>query len=331
MKNRQIALLFAISTFFVLISPALFAQEELLAWVNAPLGGLPPMGAYSISYYSDKDVKNQDTSLRLIEHNLWGFVPLLNKPDKDLAIFGPFEIKNIETDAILPTSGVKLPDNLYDLSFGPAYRCQFKNGWIGGIAFLFGSASDKPFHSKDELSYRLDAYVKIPTVNNNAWIFFVDYFNNREYLRNIPIPGAAYLYQPSDKLMAVIGLPVATLQYEPLDNLTLNLTYIMVTSVHARVSYNLTTSLSVFGAFDWNDELYARADREREKDRIFYYEKLLSAGIHWQAFKYVGIDLSGGYVFDRFFFEGEEYNDKDDNSINIKNGPFVSLHVGIPF
>lgn len=331
MKNKKIALFFGIVAFFILISSALFAQEELLAWVNAPLGELPPMGAYSISYYGDKDVKNQDTSLQLIEHNLWGFMPLLNKPDKDLAIFGPFEIKNMKTDAILPNSGAVLPENLYDLSFGPAYRCKFKNDWIGGVAFLFGSASDKPFHSADELSYRLDAYVKIPSSNNNAWLFFVDYYNNREYLRNIPIPGAAYLYNPSDKLIAVIGLPVATLQYMPVDNLTVNLTYIMVTSVHAKVAYNLTASLNIYGAFDWNNELYARADREREKERIFYYEKLLSLGIHWQAFKYVGIDLSGGYAFNRFFFEGEQYNEKDGNNIDIENGPFVSLHVGIPF
>lgn len=325
MKKLLIIAIFIISPSFV------FAQQETLEWFEAPLGQLPPIGTYRFTYYDTRDVKGQDTTLGLMEHNFFVLVPVQNKPDKDFALMCLFEGKNIDTDALLKDTDIKLPDQLYNLSFGPSYRCKFHNDWIGGIAFLFGSASNKLFYSKDELSYRLDAYIQIPTVGNNSWIFFVDYYNNREYLRNIPIPGVAYWYQPNDKLRAVLGLPVAAINYKPTDKLTLDLTYIMVTYVDAKISYDLTPKISVYGLFDWNNELYARADREKNKDRLFYYEKSLSCGVHFQVFKYAAIDLSGGFSFDRFFFEGTDYNKKDERDVDVENGAFVSLRAGIPF
>lgn len=347
MKIIKIVLLISlIFVDFINIS-SVFAQDELLVWFQAPLGKMPPMGFYSLSYYGDRDVKDQDESFKLIEHNIFGMVPVINKENKDLIFLGTYVIKDMDTEAILPKANTVLPNRLYDLNIGPAYRYQFANGWTGGIAFMLGSASDKMFHSKDEFAFRADVYLRIPTVNKNAWVIFVDYSNNREYLRNIPIPGAGYWYEPSTKMQAFIGLPVAMLNYKLTENLTFESYYIMVTDVKAKLSYTLIPSfranqnaqtdqfmagkLTLYGEFQWNNELYTRADRERKKDRLFYYEKLLSAGINFRPFKYLSIDLSAGYCFDNFFFEGDDYNKKEDNMIDIKNGPFARFSISAPF
>jgi len=42
-------------------------------------------------------------------------------------------------------------------------------------------------------------------------------------------------------------------------------------------------------------------------------------------------DAGGGYAFRRFFFEGEDYGDRDDNRLIVGDGPFVSLRLGARF
>lgn len=306
------------------------AQDELLTWFEAPLGVIPPMAAYKFSYYDERNVKGQDTSLRQLSHYAFGLVPLVNKDDKDIVFLGMFDMDDIGTGAFLPDTIIPLPDKLYSLSFGPACRYQFHNGWTGGIALLLGSASDKLFHSKDELSFRTDAYLKIPAKDNNAWIILVDYYTDREYLRNIPIAGGGYWYEPSEKLQALFGLPVAAIRYTPSDNFKFEATYIMVTDVHIKATYTLSPSLFIYGAFDWNNELYARAEREKSKDRLFYYEKLIYAGVKIKPFKYLSVNLYGGYSFDRSFFEGESYDESGKNSLDTENGPFAGISVSAP-
>jgi hypothetical protein len=318
--------------FFLFNSYPVFAQNEILTWFEAPLGELPPIGTYKLSYYTEQDVKQQDTSLSLFQHNLLGLAPLANKTNmSDLAVLGTFEMKDMKTNAFLGNTGIRLPNELYNLRFGPAYRYKFKNGWTAGIGVILGSASDKLFHSKNELSLQSDIFVRIPAAEDNSWVFFIDYNTNREFWRNIPIPGAAYWFKSSDKFQAMIGAPVASIKFKPFERLTCEATYIMVRDIEAKISYDIASQFYIYGGFNWNNELYARADRERNQDRIFYYEKLLLAGAHWQAFKYIGIDLTAGYSFDRFFFEGEKYDNKDDNETEIENGPFVTLRAGFPF
>jgi hypothetical protein len=43
--------------------------------------------------------------------------------------------------------------------------------------------------------------------------------------------------------------------------------------------------------------------------------------------KHVFLDLSGGYAFDRFWFEGEDYDDRSMDRINLADGPFVSAQI----
>jgi len=43
----------------------------------------------------------------------------------------------------------------------------------------------------------------------------------------------------------------------------------------------------------------------------------------------VFIDLGGGYAFDRFWFEDDDYDDRGDTRIDIDDGLFVMLQVGI--
>ena len=45
----------------------------------------------------------------------------------------------------------------------------------------------------------------------------------------------------------------------------------------------------------------------------------------------MGFEVSGGYAFDRFYFEGYSYSHCNENRIYIHNGPFVIGKVALRF
>jgi hypothetical protein len=80
----------------------------------------------------------------------------------------------------------------------------------------------------------------------------------------------------------------------------------------------------------WENDQYYRAEREDKDDRLFWYEKRLEAGIKLRSAGDLEVVLSGGYSFDRFFFEGESYDDdRTDNRVDVGNGPFIAVRAGI--
>src|SRR5262249_5232974 len=136
------------------------------------------------------------------------------------------------------------------------------------------------------------------------------------------LPGVAYVWQPSEYFRANIGLPFQ-IMYRPLDDLTLDFSYMLLRTVHAKASYRLAPWVRVHAGFDWDNESYFLADRVNENDRFFYYEKRVSAGVQVFFSKQASLDFTGGYAFDRFYFEGASYSDRNHNRIDLNDGPFL--------
>ncbi len=204
----------------------------------------------------------------------------------------------------------------------------FSNGWIGGGSLSVGSASDKPFHSINEMTVGVNAFLRVPQGDHNAWLFSLSYSPTSEL--PFPIPGVAYIYQPSDYLRINIGLPFAV-WYRPWDDLTLELSYMLLRTVHARAAYRVCAPVRVYAGFDWSNESYFLADRNDENDRFFYYEKRLSAGVQVFLRRQALLDISGGYVFDRFYFQGHQYNDRNHDRIDVGSGPLLGLRFELRY
>jgi hypothetical protein len=47
--------------------------------------------------------------------------------------------------------------------------------------------------------------------------------------------------------------------------------------------------------------------------------------------RHLGFELSGGYAFDRFYFEGGGYSNHNENRIDIHGGPFVVGRIMLRF
>src|SRR5262249_50746848 len=140
----------------------------------------------------------------------------------------------------------------------------------------------------------------------------------------IPLPGVAYIWQPSECFRVNIGLPFQ-LMYRPIDDLTFDLSYMLLTTIHARATYRLCHPLRVFVGYDWGNESYFLADRLSEKDRFLSYDQRLTAGLQYHVTRNFALELSGGYAFDRFYFQGQHFSDRHHDRVDVGDGGFVSF------
>jgi hypothetical protein len=307
------------------------AQMEFSRLLGGELGKLTPRFSYQISGSPDADVKGQATDFRMVQHQVVASHPLYQTGQDEWAVLGNLRVQDIKTSAVLPLSGTRLPDDLYDISVGTQYRHRFANSWIAGGLVTFGSASDKPFASWDEMTVQATAFVRIPHGEHGAWVGLLNYSSNREFLPDIPIPGIGYAYEPSPAFRMLVGVPFASVEARPIQDLTLSANWLPIRSVNARAAYRIFGPVQVYGNFEWRNERYLREGRADEDHRLFYYEKRIGGGIQWTIAGPVTLDVSGGYAFDRMYFEAEKYQDRNTNRIDIQDGPYLSAQISIRF
>jgi hypothetical protein len=307
------------------------AQAELQMWVNPEMGQQISRSEYRFTLYPDRDVENQNTDFGLTEHRASLFLPVYQDTANEWGLSGRVRFQDIDTSARFPDAGGRFPSELWDASATLSYRHKFDNGWIAGVALTGGSASDKPFDSMDEVYYRALAMLRVPHGERNAWIFSLIYASDQDVFDlNVPVPGIAYLWNPSDRFNLLIGVPFSSITFKPVETVTLEAQYFPVRRVRARATWEIFRPLRAYLGFDWDHDKYFRADRDDKDDMIFYYEKRLTAGIRFDL-RHVGFEVSGGWALDRFYYEGESYSDRKDNRISVEDGPFVVGRVSVRF
>ena len=66
-------------------------------------------------------------------------------------------------------------------------------------------------------------------------------------------------------------------------------------------------------------------DRTDTQARFFSYEQRVSTGVQYTFSRNASIDLSGGYVFGRYYFEGRRLSDGNTNRVDVGDGLFIAL------
>src|SRR5881409_2508231 len=307
------------------------AQSEFQSWLNPELGKQIARSDYRFTLYPDQRVKDQDSGFRLTEQRVTLFLPLAQDSANEFALAARTLAQEIDTRARFPNAGGRFPSELWDGSAGLGYRHKFDNNWIGGVAVTVGSASDEPFNSVDEMYFRLISMLRVPQGERNSWIFTLIYATDEEIFgETLPIPGLAYAWVPSDKFTAVIGFPFSLVRYKPFESHTLEAEYYPFWTVRSRVTWEIFQPLRAYGGFQWDSDHFYRADRENKGDKIFYREMRLYAGLRFDL-RQIGFDVTGGYAFNRFYFEGEGYSDRHDNRIDVGDTWFIVGKVNLRF
>jgi hypothetical protein len=297
-------------------------------FMNPVVGRAPVRTDYWVVWLPAEPVAGQPTNLGYVQQDFALSFPLWQCAGADEWL-GSINFRNetFHTHAILPDTRQPFPEDLWNIRFGTTYRHLFENGWIAGGTLTVGSASDKPFHSIDEMTAGINAFLRIPQGEHNAWLLSLSYSPVSEL--PYPIPGVAFMWQPSENFRANLGLPFQVM-WRPVEDLTLDLSYMLLTTFHARATYRLCRSIRFYVAYATENEAYLLADRVDVNDRFFNVDQRVTAGAQVNISPRAALDLSSGYVFDHHFFEGKNItNGTNFNRVDVGDGTFVSLQFRI--
>jgi hypothetical protein len=292
--------------------------------LNTAVGRAPFRADYRVTWFTPQPVSGQPTNLGYERQDISVSFPCWQNGTSD-EWSALLSVRNelFQTHAILPDTRQAFPDELWNIRMGMTYRHLFDNGWIGGGTVSIGSASDKPFHSIEEMTAGVNAFLRVPRGEHDAWLFTLSYSPTSDL--PFPIPGVAYVWQPSENFRANIGLPFQ-LWYRPVDELTFDVSYMLLTTLRARATYRLCRPVCIYVAYASENEGYLLADRPDVNDRFYNIDQRVTAGAVYNFSRAGSVDLSGGYVFDRRFFEGKNITSGTDfNQLDVGAGPFLSL------
>ncbi len=277
---------------------------------------------YRVTWFPGEPVSGQNTNLGFEREDFSAIVPIWHDEANDFA--ATFHIRNelFQTSAILPNSTQPFPEELWDVRLGGTYRHLFDNGWIAGGGLSFGSSGDHPFENSRDSTGSINVFLTIPQGERNYWLLSLAYSSNTDV--PFPIPGVAFVWQPTDYFRAQIGLPLQ-IMYRPIDDLTLDVSYMLLYTFRAWATYRITPKLRIYAGYEIGDEAYPLDERTDLTDRLFYYDQHVVGGVQYRFNPRMSLDLSGGYTFDRFYFEGQNLSDRNNNDLDVGAGPFVSL------
>lgn len=321
----------AFATMFLILIAAIPGRapgrDGISRWLSNP-GGVKKIEAdFGMEHSPRRAVKDQEGGLELWEYESGFYIPLIQDEDEEWSLTGVFGLREVSTGAVLPDSGSPFPKELWDVNLGFLHSRILPGRRVLGLNLSLSSPSDQPFAGWDEMAVMLNGFLKVPAAGRDHWLFFLNYSSNREFLPHVPIPGAGYLFTPSRDFTALAGIPLLFIYWRPVSRLSLRAYYFPIHSISSVAEMELLPGLAVFTGFRWVNDRYYRADRKDKNDRLFWYEKRLESGIEFRRLKNFRLVLTGGYSFDRFFFEGEGYEDRLDNRVEAAGCPFLGFRL----
>lgn len=291
------------------------------------MGGGPP--GFDVTWYPSRSVSNQPGDLGLVRQGLNVGVPLWRDGGDMLMASASVRNTLFQTDALLPDSGRRFPQQLWNLTFSANYMHQFENGWTGMLMAGFGSASDKPFHSINEVTANLGGFVMIPATNGrDRWQLGLMYMSGGPI--NFPLPMVSYNWNPSDRLRVNIGLPLSV-TWRPTDEWEVSASYAPLYNINARLTYTFAPGVQVHGGYEYLNESYFLADRADRQDRFFGFEQRVVGGVRWQVGEALSVELNGGYGFGRYFGQGSNQWGSLRDRVDVAPGPFLAARFGLRF
>jgi hypothetical protein len=264
-------------------------------------------------------------------------IPAWSGEQNSLSITTRFGIVHTDTDARLPKRRLldprrAFPSELYDLRLGANYKHELNNGWEMMLNAEIGSVSDRLFASDEEWLLAGRASLRIPIEGtDDAWLAMIDLSNNRSFLEGVPIPGIAYEMNRGPEFRGLFGVPINYVNWKPLEGWELSAQHILMRHIDVEVAYHATDTLKIYGGYRWWNERYMLSTRDERTDRLWHYEQRLGGGIRWDFLESAWLDFSAGYAFDSYWYLGKDYDDRREGRIDIDDGPYLKLQVGVSF
>lgn len=196
--------------------------------------------------------------------------------------------------------------------------------WLASVSY--GSASDRPFQNSRDNTLSATYIQKY----NLRWYGVLNYSNNRTFLNNIPLPGVFYVKELRPDSALVVGFPFIYWLKPLSENWSFRYLGFLPWSHRLKLLYRWGKLFPYIG-YEESPESYFRHDRDNDEDRVFWFERRAMMGVESTIGKNLRLDISGGWAFDRQFFEARNFTDEKEQLNNIDSSLFVSLKLNLHF
>jgi hypothetical protein len=323
------------------VLPALLCLLPSLAFANAneifaEMMGRPSRpgmkASYELRQTETQPLKASDHSFRTRRHQFEASVPLSNTVDRRWKLHLGAEADEIRTNERFP-AGRDVPTSLYDLNAGISYlRIRDNNHTVAGT-FTVGSASNRPFGAFRDTSLQANLMYKVPMEGENAWIFLLNFSNNRGFAEYLPLPGAAYYFKATDSLRLALGVPFFLVFWSPFDKGIFSLSYFPLYRGQARFSYFFFGPAQAYVQAKYESRSHFLFGRKDIRERIFQEEANVTAGVSMPLERHLLVDLAAGYAFERKVYVGRKgrFQEASGQVLRPEKGPFASLKLVASF
>ncbi|QDU90984.1 hypothetical protein Pla175_43990 [Pirellulimonas nuda] len=237
---------------------------------------------------------------------------------------GSVDHTSIGATAVLPDSGLPVPDDLWKVQAGAMNIRDLENGWKTVAILTVGYASDQPFTSLRDATFTAIGGLEVPRGERDAWSFSLFYSPTSQL--PFPLPGVAYIWRPNDQFTANLGVPFS-LRYRPTERFSVVASYFPLTNVNILARQELTDAWSLYGGYQVVNETYWLADRAERNERFYLFDQRVKVGLQRSLLAGLTLDLSAGYVFDRQAFQADGFSDNRRDEIAIDPSAFGALQL----
>lgn len=191
------------------------------------------------------------------------------------------------------TSQAGFPGQLLDFSVAGGTFLSETNGWVTGITLGVGYAGEAPFGTGRAWYGRADFVLAKKFNDQDSLGIGLDYDGHRTYAPDVPLPGFGWSHQFDPKLQMVIGAPISSITWKPIDHLRIYADYLLLTDFDIDIGWEFIHHWTVFGAFESRDDAFW-IDELNGRHRLIYAQRRIEAGVRWQPVGPVTLSLSAG-------------------------------------
>ena len=218
-----------------------------------------------------------------------------------------------------------IPHNLSDesIAFGTAVG-KFED-WVAGLTLGVGYAGNSAF-SRGSGWYGKATFAigkKLSETDGLGIVF--DYDGNRAYFPEIPLPGFIYQKRINPTLLLGLGVPYSSVEWKPIEHLTLEGSYTLVSQFTARASYEVIKHVNVYGSFDNVEDAFHINGLPKNK-RLLFEQHRLEAGVQYVPTDHLRLIAAVGYAFSNRFLTGYDF-ERTRTVDHFASSPY--LHAGL--
>jgi hypothetical protein len=222
-----------------------------------------------------------------------------------------------------------LPRHLWDGTVGIAQPVADFNKWFVVLTGAAGYAGDTPFSDPHAAYFTGNVIVGRKFSEEKALVFALNYDGDRTFLPDTPIPAIEYADRYNDHLTYVIGAPINSIRYEPINGLQVDVGWELLNDFSGEVGWEFKRHFFVFTSY--TDRLTGFHLSSLPADRrLFLQEHRAEVGFRYNPTKRIRLSVGGGWAFGQEFSEG--FDTRGQNPLrHLRDGAFgqALLEIGL--